>query len=232
MIGRTFSHYASSRSWAAAGWCRLQGRGHPPRPFRGPQVPAGGPRREPQALERFQREARAASALSHSGICTVYDVDAHEGQWFIAMELLEGQTLRERIGGGRSSFGPARSRSPDDRRSRRRAWQRRGAPRLEARERVGHAAGPGEDPGLRPRQAEPPGCRVGLVAEADGSPARADRRGARWWGRSPTCPPAGAGRAARRADGSLQRGDRALRDGDGGARPSRGRRPESCSTGS
>jgi Tol biopolymer transport system component len=54
---------------------------------------------EAQALERFQREARAASALNHSGICTVYDVDAHEGHWFIAMELLEGQTLRETIGG-------------------------------------------------------------------------------------------------------------------------------------
>jgi serine/threonine protein kinase len=54
---------------------------------------------EAQVLERFQREARAASALNHPGICTVHDIDSHEGQWFIAMELLEGQTLRERIGG-------------------------------------------------------------------------------------------------------------------------------------
>ena len=94
MIGETISHYRVIEKLGGGGMGVVyKARGHQARPQGRAQVPSRRARERFGGAERFEREARAASALNHPNICTVYEIDEFEGQHFIALELLEGVTL-------------------------------------------------------------------------------------------------------------------------------------------
>ena len=208
----------SWRPWARAGWGRSTAPATsgsdrevavkvlPPESFA-----------DPDRLRRFEQEAKAAGALNHPNLVAVFDTGQHEGNPYVVFELLDGVTLRQRLG-AQARF-PAQGRGlrgPDRARPGRGPREGDRAPGPEAREPVRDQGRAGQDPGLRPGQA-PAGARPGRPSRRRGDGFHRDRGGRRPRHRRLHVARAGPGRSRRPSVRHLLLRRGALRDALGPA---------------
>ena len=155
MIGKTVGHYKISEPLGAGGMgvvYRAQDL-KLGRMVALKVLPAGAGATE-EATERFKREARTASSLNHPNICTIYGFDEHEGQLYMAMELLDGEPLDKRMAGRPLDLNQVLDMASQDLRCHgRRTRERHSASRHQAGQHLHHAPWHGESARLRSRQA-------------------------------------------------------------------------------
>ena len=168
MIGQTISHYRIVEKLGGGGMGVVyKAEDTSTRPLCGPQVSARRCRARPASSGALPPRSPAASALNHPNICTIHEIGEHEGQAFIAMEFLDGVTLKHRIAGRPLETESSRPGHRDCGRARRCPRRGHRPPRHQARQHLRHQARTCQDSGLRVGEGHSAGSSSSKIASAN-----------------------------------------------------------------